>query len=70
MPGGESLSEVIAQRILDELDRRRGVRTYGPGGMHLRLMDVSDVVARDFSGLIRFQLDASSQRLFRRYPDQ
>jgi hypothetical protein len=54
LPGGESLSEVIAQRILDELDRRKSVRIYGPGGMHLRLMDVPDVVAREFSGLLRY----------------
>lgn len=56
LPGGESLAEVIAQRILDELDRRKGVQTYGPGGMHLRLMDVTDVVAREFSGLMRFAM--------------
>lgn len=54
LPGGESLAEVIAQRILDELDRRKGVQTYGPGGMHMRLMDVTDVVARNFAGLLRF----------------
>jgi hypothetical protein len=54
LPGGESLSEVIAQRILDELERRKGIQTYVPGGLRLRLMDVSNVVAREFSGLLRY----------------
>jgi len=56
LPGGESFSEVIAQRILDEIERRKEVQIYGPGGTHLRLMDVSDVVARDFAGLLRFAI--------------
>jgi hypothetical protein len=56
LPGGESLSEVIAQRILDELERRRGIQTYVTGGVRLRLMDVSYVVARELSGLMRFSV--------------
>jgi hypothetical protein len=62
LPGGESLSEVIAQRILDELDRRKGLRTYVPGGLRLRLMDVSNVVAREFSGLLSYSVLPSGRQ--------
>jgi hypothetical protein len=60
LPGGESLSEVIAQRILDELDRRKAIRSYGSGGMHLRLMNVPDVVAREFSGLLTYSVGSKA----------
>ncbi len=56
LPGGEALSEVVAQRLLSELDHRKGISTYGPNGSHFRLMNVCDVVAREISGLMRFQL--------------
>jgi hypothetical protein len=54
LPGGFALSEAVAQRLLYELDYRRGVSTYGPDGSHFHLMEVSDIVAREFSGLLRY----------------
>jgi hypothetical protein len=56
LPGGMALSEVIAQRLLNELDHRKSISTYGHNGSHFRLMNVCDVVAREFSGLMRFAI--------------
>jgi hypothetical protein len=56
LPGGSVLYEVIAQRLLDELDHRKGISAYGPDGSHFRLMGSPDVVAREFSGLMRYAI--------------
>jgi len=56
LPGGEELAEVIAQRILDELNLRREFPPFSPDGTHLNLMSVCDVVARELSGVLRFNL--------------
>jgi hypothetical protein len=56
LPGGAALSEVVAQRLLSELDYRKSISAYGPNGSHFRLMNICDVVAREFSGLMRFAM--------------
>lgn len=56
LPGGKALSELVAQRLLVEIDRRKGICAYGPNGSHFRLMEVCDVVAREFAGMLKFNL--------------
>jgi len=57
LPQGAELSEPIAQAILDEIELRKGINTLGlDGGMRVRLMTVSESVARRFSTLVVFEL--------------
>ncbi len=54
--GGRQFSEVVAQSLLDELEYRKSICTYGRNGSHFRLMEVCDVVARKYSGLLRYRI--------------
>jgi len=56
LPHGEKFSQIVSEEINNEINRRSGIQVYSPDGWSFRLPTISQSVARNFSGLLRFRI--------------
>lgn len=56
LPHGETFSQIVKEEIANEINRRNGIQVCSPDGWSFRLPTISQSVAKNLGGLLRFHI--------------